>query len=123
MAGGTSVLFDWTVVLACARLSTMARLFDNPLSAAQAADQVRAWLEQPGAEIIRPAVDHLHRVAELLTEARTRGNLNDAHLAALSLQARLTQAFSPLVLTPLRRTVRSRVSGSVDRPARSRPSS
>ena len=89
LAGGTTVLFDWTVLLAFLRLSTMARLFDSPLSATEAAEQVRAWLEQPGAEIIRPAVDHLERVAELLTEAQTAGNLvNDAHLAALSLQAR-----------------------------------
>lgn len=89
LSGGATVLFDWTVLLAFLRLSTMARLFDSPLSPQEAADQVKVWLEQPGAEVAHPTPDHPDRIASLLAEARTGGNLvNDAHLAALSLEVR-----------------------------------
>lgn len=85
LAGGATVGFDWTVLVAFLRLSTMARVFDQPLTPMEAADQARRWLDEPAAEIVTPGPDHLERVATLLTQAATGGNLvNDAHLAALA---------------------------------------
>lgn len=91
LAGGATVGFDWTVLLAFVRLSTMRRVFAEPLTAEEAMAQVRQWLDQPGAVTIQPPPHHPEILASLLTTAKTAGNLvNDAHLAALAIAHRGT---------------------------------
>jgi len=87
LSGSEPVGFDWTVLLAFLRLSTRASIFPHPLTAAQAIGTIRAWLEQPCAEILDPAEAHLDVLEKLLQPFGSAGNLvSDAHLAALSLE-------------------------------------
>ena len=55
LAGGATVGFDWTVLLAFTRISTMSRVFDRPLSSSEALAQVRRWLDAPGSHVISPS--------------------------------------------------------------------
>ncbi|MDN5767127.1 MAG: type II toxin-antitoxin system VapC family toxin [Humibacillus sp.] len=89
LAGGATVGFDWTVLLAFTRISTMSRVFDRPLSSGEALAQVRRWLDAPGSHVISPSSAHPEVVASLLDAAGRGGNLiNDAHLAALAVENR-----------------------------------
>lgn len=77
----------WVVLLAFMRLSTKAAVFPRPLSVAAAADQVEAWLAQPGCVVPEPTARHIGVLGGLLRAAGTGGNLvTDAHLAALSVE-------------------------------------
>lgn len=85
--GGETVLLPWLSLLAFTRLVTNPRVFDNPLSSHQALSRVRAWTHAPAARIPHPDGLHASRLEELLATIGTGGNLvNDAHLAALSIQ-------------------------------------
>lgn len=87
LSGPEPLGFDWTVLLAFLRLSTRTAVFPRPLTAAQAIDLLRSWLDQPCAEILDPAEKHLDVLDRLLGPLGTAGNLaSDAHLAALSLE-------------------------------------
>ncbi len=81
--------FAWVALLAFIRLSTKRVLFSNPLSPAEAIQQVEDWLAQPSAVVVEPTARHLDIVRELLGSLGTGGNLvNDAHLAALAIEHR-----------------------------------
>lgn len=87
LAGGESVGFAWTVVLAFLRLATHPAVFVRPLLPDQALETVRTWLDQPSAVIVEPTSRHLHVLSGLLTEAGTAANLvSDAHLAAIAVE-------------------------------------
>lgn len=89
LSGGGTVAFSWIALLAFVRLSTKAGLFPRPLSAAAAMDRVDAWLAAPAAVVVEPTVRHAAIVRDLLEATGVGGNLvNDAHLAALSLEHR-----------------------------------
>jgi toxin-antitoxin system PIN domain toxin len=87
MAGGETVAYTWTVLLAFIRLSTKVGLFPQPLDGDTAIDAVRAWTSPPQAVILEPGPRHLELVADLLRATGTAGNLtSDAHLGALALE-------------------------------------
>jgi toxin-antitoxin system PIN domain toxin len=75
------------VVFGFARLATMAKVFNPPLSVTAANGHIRAWLAQPNVQIITPADGHTDRVLDLLEQAGLGGNLvTDAQLAALAIE-------------------------------------
>jgi len=89
LSGSAMVGFGWVTLLAFVRLATKIGLFPKPLSPGKALDQVEAWTAAPGAVIVEPTARHLPIVRSLLEAAGTGGNLvNDAHLAALSIEHR-----------------------------------
>ena len=89
LAGGTTVGFAWSVLLAFVRLTTHPSVFARPLATVDALAVVRGWLDRPSAVVVEPTERHLDLLTDLLTEVGTAGNLtSDAHLAALSLEHR-----------------------------------
>ncbi len=89
LSGSETVGFAWIALLAFVRLATKVDLFPTPLAADQAMDRVDAWLGASSAVLLEPTARHAQLVRELLLSSSTGGNLvNDAHLAALSLEHR-----------------------------------
>ena len=89
LSGGGTVGFPWTCVLAFLRLATHPTIFARPLSVSAASTQVEAWLACSTAVPLDPTPTHLPTLVGLLAQAGVGGNLvNDAHLAALSLEHR-----------------------------------
>ncbi len=89
LSGGATVGFAWIVLLAFLRLSTKKGLFTHPLSASDALARVDEWLAQPSAVVIEPTARHLEVMMSLASAVGQGGNLlNDAHLAALSVEHR-----------------------------------
>jgi len=87
VAGRDTVAFAWIALLAFVRLVTHPGLFPRPLRPSDAVGVVRHWLEQPAVTVLEPTPRHLDVLDELLGDVGTAGNLvNDAHLAALSLE-------------------------------------
>lgn len=91
LSGGATVAFSWVVLLAFVRLSTKVGLFPAPLSVDGALDRVRRWTAAGPAVIVEPTRDHAAVLARLLGDVGVGGNaVNDAHLAALSIEHRGT---------------------------------
>lgn len=89
LSGADTVAFAWVALLAFVRLSTKVGLFPSPLRVDQAMDRVDAWLAAAPAVVVEPTVDHPRIVRDLLRDLGSGGNLvNDAHLAALSIEHR-----------------------------------
>jgi toxin-antitoxin system PIN domain toxin len=89
LSGADTVAFSWVALLAFVRLSTRVDLFPAPLDVDQAMDRVEAWLAAAPAVVLEPTVDHPRIVRGLLRALGSGGNLvNDAHLAALSIEHR-----------------------------------
>jgi toxin-antitoxin system PIN domain toxin len=89
LSGADTVAFAWIALLAFLRLSTKAELFPAPLGVEAAMDRVDAWLSTAPAVIIEPTVDHPRILRDLLRPLGSGGSLvNDAHLAALSIEHR-----------------------------------
>jgi uncharacterized protein len=89
LSGADTVAFAWIALLAFVRLSTKAELFPTPLGVAAAMDRVDAWLGAAPAVVVEPTVDHPRILRDLLRPLGAGGNLvNDAHLAALSIEHR-----------------------------------
>ncbi len=81
------VALPWVVVLGFLRLATSARVFNNPLSPAAAAEVVDGWLGAPAVVALSPGDEHWRILRGLLDESGTAGNLTtDAHLAALAIE-------------------------------------
>ena len=89
LSGGDTVAFAWVALLAFVRLATRAGLFPRPLSIEVAMDRVDAWLGAEPAVVVEPTLAHGRLLRDLLGATGAGGNLvNDAHLAALSLEYR-----------------------------------
>jgi len=89
LSGEATVAFAWVALLAFLRLSTKVGLFPSPLRIDGAMDRVQAWLEAPSAVVVEPSIDHARILRSLLGPVGVGGNLvNDAHLAALSIEHR-----------------------------------
>ncbi|HZQ77903.1 MAG TPA: type II toxin-antitoxin system VapC family toxin [Acidimicrobiia bacterium] len=83
LSGGETVAFTWPVLLAFLRLTTNARVFEQPLGPGEALDIVDGGLGRPTATVIGPGERHARLLRELLASSGTAGNLpGDAHLAA-----------------------------------------
>lgn len=91
LSGEATVAFSWVALLAFVRLSTKVGLFPAPLTVDGALDRVDAWLSAPPAVVVEPTPEHPRVLRRLLDAVGVGGNLvNDAHLAALSLEHRGT---------------------------------
>jgi toxin-antitoxin system PIN domain toxin len=77
----------WASLLAFLRLITSPRVFQRPLSMADAWTQVDAWLGSGPAWVPAPTQRHTEILARLLAAPGVHGNLvPDAHLAALAIE-------------------------------------
>lgn len=89
LSGADTVGFTWLAVTAFVRSSTKDGLFANPLTPDEAMEQVRRWLDAPGARITEPGAEHVTILQRLLAEVGSGGNLvSDAHVAAVAIEHR-----------------------------------
>ena len=87
LSSGEPVGFAWNVLLAFIRLSTRPGLFEKPLKANVALDQVDDWISQPATTMIHPGPRHTEIMRSLLSPLGVAGDLtSDAHLAALAIE-------------------------------------
>lgn len=83
LSGLEMVRFPWQTLWGFLRISTNAKLFEQPLSTSEAAEAVSSWLERPNAGIIEPGERHWEILRRLLDDAQCTGPLvADAALAA-----------------------------------------
>ena len=89
LAGGETVGLTWLALTAFLRLVTKVSLFPRPLEPRDALDQVRVWLDAPGAQLVQPTPRHLDVLEPVIMASGTGGNLvTDAHLAAIAIEHR-----------------------------------
>lgn len=86
--GGTELVrFAWLTLWAFLRIGTSPRVFENPLSTAEAGTAISSWLTQPAAGILEPGERHWDILRGLMREAQTTGPLvMDAVVAAIALE-------------------------------------
>lgn len=85
--GEPDVRLSVMTLLAFLRLSTHARVFAAPLSAADAIATVQEWLSLPNVKVANPTERHWPLFADLAERGQARGPLlMDAHLAALTIE-------------------------------------
>ena len=84
LSGPGLIRFAWATLWAFLRISTSARVFENPLSAAEA---VTAWLASPNTGIVEAGERHWEILAGLMKDGQATGPLvMDASLAALAIE-------------------------------------
>jgi toxin-antitoxin system PIN domain toxin len=87
LSGSEVVRFAWLTLWAFLRIVTNSRVFDRPLSAAEAEAAISSWLTQPSAGIVEPGERHWDILRSLLRDGQTVGPLvMDAVLAALAIE-------------------------------------
>ena len=87
LSGTEPVGLARVVVFGFVRVGTSARVFRRPMTPAETAGHVRAWLAQPVAQVLESGPHHLEQVLELLERIGTAGNLvTDAQIAAIALE-------------------------------------
>ncbi len=73
------------VVFAFLRLSTHPKVFEHPLTAAEASRHIDSWFARPNVRLLVANAQHVETVCRLLAKAGTAGNLvTDAQIAALA---------------------------------------
>jgi hypothetical protein len=87
LSGRTPVGLAWVVVLAFLRISTSARVFEQPLSIEQATAYIDEWFAVPIVKPVAPGQGHWRILRQLLIQCGTGGNLTtDTHLAAIAIE-------------------------------------
>ena len=87
MTGDEPIGFSWFVLVGFVRIATNPRVYQKPMTVAQATGIVDAWLGNHLVTIVEPSPSHWEVLRALLRESGTAGNLtNDAHLAALCIE-------------------------------------
>jgi toxin-antitoxin system PIN domain toxin len=87
LSGPDLVRFAWLTLWAFLRIATNPRVFERPLSTAEAEAAVASWLAQPVAGIIEPGERHWDILCGLMRDGQTTGPLvMDAVLAAIALE-------------------------------------
>lgn len=87
LQGNDGVALAWAVVLGFVRVTTHPKVFERPMTVAEATGRVKEWLALPHIHIVHPADTHVETWAALLERLGTAGNLTtDAHLAALAIE-------------------------------------
>ena len=87
LSGTELVRFAWVTIWAFIRIATSPRVFEQPLSLAEADAIVSSWLAQPSAGILEPGDRHWDLLRQLLKEGQASGPLAmDAALAAIALE-------------------------------------
>jgi hypothetical protein len=81
------VRLAWSTIVAFVRIGTHHRVFQQPLTLAEACDHVGSWLARPMVDVLAPGPRHWDIFRRLLVSAQATGNLaTDAHLAALAIE-------------------------------------
>ncbi|AKS41406.1 type II toxin-antitoxin system VapC family toxin [Wenzhouxiangella marina] len=76
-------------------IATHPRIFDPPTPSSQALDQIDAWLECPGLNLISESVRHWSELRPMLDSARIVGpKVHDARIAAICLQHGVTELWT-----------------------------
>jgi toxin-antitoxin system PIN domain toxin len=89
--GPVRIALPWVSLVAFVRISTHARVFEQPLTSAEAWDQVGDWLAAPATWIPEATHAHADVLGMLVRRYELRGNVvSDAHLAALAIEHGLT---------------------------------
>ncbi len=87
MSRSSPVILLPVVVFGFVRISTHPRIFTNPLSVAEAAAHVRAWLGRKQVRLHDMLLEDVETALSLLESAGTAGNLTtDAQIAAVALR-------------------------------------
>jgi uncharacterized protein len=87
LTGPQFVRFAWMTLWAFLRISTNRRVFERPLSIAEAQQIVSSWLAQPSSGIADPSERHWDILRALLQDGQTTGPLiMDASLAAIAIE-------------------------------------
>lgn len=87
LSGQPLVRFAWLSLWAFLRISTNPRVFERPLTMAEAESAVAAWLAQPVAGILEPGERHWDILRALARHGQTSGPLiMDAALAAIAIE-------------------------------------
>lgn len=87
LSGPDLVRFAWLTLWAFLRIATSPRVFDRPLSVAEAEAAISSWLAQPVAGILEPGERHWDILRSLARDSQSAGPLvMDAALAAIALE-------------------------------------
>jgi toxin-antitoxin system PIN domain toxin len=87
LSGTSFVRFAWLSLWAFLRISTNPRVFEHPLTMAEAEATVAMWLAQPVAGILEPGERHWDILRALAREGQTSGPLVlDAAVAAIAIE-------------------------------------
>ena len=75
------------VLFGFVRIATHARVFQHPMTAAEAGGHVHSWLAQPCVQVLETHASHVERTLHLLEGIGSTGNLvTDAQIAALTIE-------------------------------------
>jgi len=81
-------LLSWPVILGFLRISTHARVFEEPLTLLEASQAVASWLAEPSVLVVQPGEQYWTILNQLLRTAQATGPLvSDAALAAQALES------------------------------------
>jgi toxin-antitoxin system PIN domain toxin len=87
LSGSDLVRFAWITVWAFLRISTNPRVFERPLTMAEAEQIVASWLAQPVVGMLDPGERHWEILRGLIGDGQTVGPLvTDAALAAIAIE-------------------------------------
>jgi toxin-antitoxin system PIN domain toxin len=87
LSGSELVRFTWLTLWAFLRIGTSPRVFERPLSIAEAEAAMSSWLAQPNAGILEPGERHWEILHGLLEAGQATGPLvMDAVIAAIALE-------------------------------------
>lgn len=87
LRGPELVRFAWLTLWAFLRIGTNPRVFERPLSTAEAEAVISSWLARPAAGILEPGERHWEILRALLRDGQAAGPLvMDAVLAAIALE-------------------------------------
>jgi uncharacterized protein len=87
LSGTALVRFSWLTLWAFLRIITNPRVFERPLTIAEAEDHVASWLAQPAAGILEPGERHWEILRQLARNGQATGPLiMDAALAAIAIE-------------------------------------
>jgi uncharacterized protein len=86
-ASGAAVRIPWATIIAFLRISTNPRVFERPLTMAEAETAVSSWLALPSVSPLDPGERYWDVLRDLLHRAQVTGPLvTDAALAALAME-------------------------------------
>jgi toxin-antitoxin system PIN domain toxin len=87
LSGSELVRFSWITLWAFLRIITNPRIFERPLSMAEAERHVSSWLAQAPAGILEPGERHWEIFQQIAREGQAWGPLvMDAALAAIAVE-------------------------------------
>lgn len=87
LAGPNLVRFSWLTLWAFLRIGTSRRVFDKPLSTAEAEAAISTWLAQPAVGILEPGERHWDILRAQVREGQASGPLvMDAVLAVIAIE-------------------------------------